>query len=125
MIKVLFYIFLGGGLGSVCRFLIGKSVIKFYQGIFPIGTLIANLISCVLVGVIVYLFAFKMDTANKGMYLLLITGFCGGLSTFSTFGLETFELLRQGNLWYAILNVVISLVVGLGALYILYNKSLN
>lgn len=120
--KAIVYLFLGGGLGCVGRYLIGKLVLKWYDGSFPFGTLLVNLLSCVIVALLLYTYAAKLES-NKVLYLLLITGFCGGLSTFSTFSLENFELLKQGFYQYAILNIVISILLSLGIFYFLYSKS--
>ena len=125
MLKTVLYVFLGGGMGCVLRFLIGKLSLKYYAGSFPVGTLIANVLSCIIVAAIVYGFAIKSNMNQKAIYFLLITGFCGGLSTFSTFSFETFELLKQGHFYYAILNVLMSIGIGIAAMFFFYNKTLS
>ncbi|TXC78447.1 fluoride efflux transporter CrcB [Luteibaculum oceani] len=95
-------VFLGGGLGAFFRFGIGRMIGSTQ---FPWATLISNLIACLVLGVLIYL-----GQGNKNNQLLLVTGFCGGLSTFSTFSFETFEMLRIGNYTWAILNIVISVL---------------
>ncbi len=125
MFKTIFYIFIGGGVGSALRFLIGHFTIKYYAGNFPLATLLANVLSCLIVALFVYLFAIKSTTTNQLVYPLVVIGFCGGLSTFSTFSFETFELIKQGAYFYAFLNVSLSLIVGLVAMFAFYNKSLN
>lgn len=122
MLKSLLLIFVGGGLGAVIRFLIGKYSTQYFESNFPLGTLIANIIACLLLGIFVYQFNLKLDAAQKALYLFLIVGFCGGLSTFSTFSIETFELLKQGNYAIAILNLAISIGAGIGALVILFKQ---
>jgi CrcB protein len=111
-------IFLGGGLGSLCRYGISKLSLSFFQGNFPLGTFISNTLSCIVLAVSVLLFANKID-ASTTLKLFLITGFCGGFSTFSTFSFETFELLKAGNYLIAILNILISVIVGVGLIYVL------
>jgi len=111
-------IFIGGGLGSLCRYGISKFSTSFFDGNFPLGTFISNTLSCGVLAFSVIMFANKVD-ANTALKLFLITGFCGGFSTFSTFSIETFELLKSGNYLIAILNILISVIVGVGLIYVL------
>jgi CrcB protein len=111
-------IFIGGGLGSLCRYGVSKLSSSFFEGNFPLGTFISNTISCIVLAVSVMLFANKIDISTA-LKLFLITGFCGGFSTFSTFSFETFELLKSGNILIATLNILISVLVGVGLIYFL------
>lgn len=122
MLKSLLLVFIGGGLGAVLRFLIGKASLAYFGGKLPIGTFVSNLISCILLALILYAFQSKDIATEKWVKLALIIGFCGGLSTFSTFSFETFELLKNGFILQAILNVTLSICMGLGALYFIYLK---
>jgi len=111
----LFWVFLGGGLGSVARYLTGD-LLKNYSGIFPWGTLAANAISCVILG---YLVAYHLKSPiSPGYRLLLMTGFCGGFSTFSTFSSEAYLLLQDGKFNLALLYVAGSIIIGLLAVVI-------
>jgi len=103
-----FYVFIGGGLGAICRYLISKFFGLSANG-FPVGTFIANIISCIILGMLMG-WLLKKGMEQK-MQLLLMTGFCGGFSTFSTFSAETFQLIEQGNAGVAILYVVASVVI--------------
>jgi len=122
MLKSVLFIFLGGGFGAVVRFLIAKFSSQFFESNFPLGTFVSNLIASVVLGLLVYQFNLRLDASQKTLYLFLVIGFCGGLSTFSTFSIETFELLKQGNFAFALVNIVISIGAGLGALAMLYKQ---
>ena len=90
----LFYIFIGGGLGSVMRFLVSNYNQKFWNiYTFPMGTFAVNIVGCFLIGIISAYFL-KADNYLK---FLLITGFCGGFTTFSTFSAENISLWENGN----------------------------
>lgn len=110
----LLMVFLGGGLGSLCRYGVGKLMLNATPQ-FPSGTLIANILSCILLG---YLFGItqKSGLADPAK-LLWMTGFCGGFSTFSTFSLETFVLFETGQAGYALLNIGGSLIICLACIY--------
>lgn len=108
-------IFVGGGLGSLSRFGIGRVALSFYEGKFPLGTLLANTIACLILGITVYIFKDKLADNEWAKYLIMI-GFCGGFSTFSTFSIETLKLFQDGLILFGILNVLISVGLGIGVL---------
>ncbi len=110
-----FWVFLGGGLGSICRYGISK-VMAANQFDFPFATLLANIISCLILG---YLFGIALKSGlSDQAKLLWMTGFCGGFSTFSTFSLETFVLFESSQIGYALLNITGSLGICLLAIFI-------
>lgn len=109
-------VFLGGGLGSVLRFCISNYVKS--EGGFPWATFITNLMACFIIGILVSLSLKSHLTSNQR--LLLITGFCGGFSTFSTYSYETMALIQNGNYWLAGVYVVSSIVFGLLFLVLAY-----
>ena len=110
----------GGAIGSVARWRVSGWVL--HQAVdwrFPIGTFVVNVLGCLIVGVLAGL-AIKEDFFSTDQRLLLFTGVMGGFTTFSAFGLETFYLLRRGEYLMAGSNMVLSMVVGMAALWVGY-----
>lgn len=109
---------LGGALGSVLRYLVSRYAnLNWVWLDLPIGTQIVNIVGCFLIGL---LSVFFIAPEKENFRLLLIVGFLGGFTTFSSFGIETFQLLQNGKTFAAFLNVAISLVLGLGAVALGY-----
>ncbi|MEY3052403.1 MAG: hypothetical protein RLY31_2188 [Bacteroidota bacterium] len=108
------YVFIGGGLGSMCRYGIGRLWVRVAPG-FPWSTFAANVTACLALGLLVGLGL--RQRLSPGVSLLLMVGFCGGFSTFSTFSNETFQLLSGGDWGRAFLYVAGSLLTCLGSLY--------
>ena len=110
----------GGAIGSVARWRVSGWVLhQTVDWRFPIGTFVVNVLGCLIVGVLAGL-AIKEDFFSTDQRLLLFTGVMGGFTTFSAFGLETFYLLRRGEYLIAGSNMVLSMVVGMAALWVGY-----
>ena len=116
-------IFIGGGLGSLCRYGIGKFIMSYDSSVLAYATLFSNVLSIIVFALFVYFFQEKTDL-NEVWKLFVITGFCGGFSTFSTFSFETFEMLRNGQNAMAFANVFVSILLCLFILYIIFKKSI-
>ena len=116
-------IFLGGGLGSLCRYGIGKFIMSYDSSVFAYATLFSNVLSIIVLAIFVYFFQEKIGL-DEFWKLFVITGFCGGFSTFSTFSFETFEMLRNGQTALALANVFVSILLCIFILYIIFKKSI-
>ena len=110
-------VIIGGGIGSLLRYLGQRWVNEFYRHSFPLATFLINITGCLLIGVL-HALGEKGNILSSQTRLLLITGFCGGFTTFSTFAFENMNLLRTGDNLYFILYAAGSVVFGTAAVYL-------
>jgi CrcB protein len=115
----LLLIFVGGGLGSLARYGISKWLNPTSGG-FPWGTLTANTLACLVLGVVAVVISQKSGI-SKELQAMVLIGFCGGFSTFSTFSMETFRMIQNGQWIMAISYVIASLITCLLVLAIIAN----
>ena len=106
----------GGFLGAACRYMIGLIPVS-ETAIFPIKTFIINIIGCVVIGVLAVV-ATKNVAMSPQMMLFLKVGLCGGFTTFSTFALETADLMKAGHMGVALAYVLLSVLVGVAVIFI-------
>ncbi|MBQ4059878.1 MAG: fluoride efflux transporter CrcB [Lachnospiraceae bacterium] len=106
---------LGGFVGAVCRYLIGLIPLNEVT-VFPLKTFIINIVGCIVIGLITVV-ATKSNNLNPYMVLFLKVGVCGGFTTFSTFALESAELIKNGNALIALAYMLGSVMVGVGVIF--------
>jgi CrcB protein len=114
--KSLLFVGIGGGLGSILRYAISLFVGRNIPFVFPLGTFLVNCSGCFLIGVF-YAFASRYSWFNEEWRLLLITGICGGYTTFSTFSYDGFYLLKSGSYYTFLIYVFGTMILGLLATF--------
>ncbi|MHB0898523.1 MAG: fluoride efflux transporter CrcB [Spirochaetales bacterium] len=110
--KDLFLIILGGGLGSACRYLISLAAGRRFGETFAWGTLAVNLLGCLFIGFLIGLI--DRSIVSRTFRMLLVTGFLGGFTTFSTFSLESTRMIISGSIDKALINIGLNVIAGLG-----------
>jgi CrcB protein len=107
-------VFVGGGLGSLARYGIGKAFEK-WPSAFPFGTLMANIIACLILGIFAGWVTLKPSDSLTNYRAFIAVGFCGGFSTFSTFSNDTIQLIINNRPADALINVLTNVLLCFGA----------
>lgn len=116
MLKAILIVGLGGGIGSILRYLASVVSEKYFHSTFPWATFAVNIVGCLLVGMLWGYFA-KQQFDDSAVKLLFITGFCGGFTTFSAFALENVKMVQSGNTAGMLVYVLSSILIGLLAVW--------
>ena len=109
-------VLLGGGVGALARYAAGTAIMARFGGRFPLGTLVINVTGSFAIGFLMTLLTDRLNI-DPAWRLLLVVGFLGGYTTFSSFEWETFAAIRDGQLLSGLLNILSSVVVGYAAVW--------
>lgn len=112
-------VFLGAGIGGTLRYFISTFLQKNISVVMPFGTLLVNFLGSFILGFLIFGLDEKQLVSQK-MKIFLGIGFCGGLTTFSTFSLETINLFRDYEFLLASINVIANVILSLSAIYLSY-----
>jgi fluoride exporter len=114
MLKSILLVSLGAVVGAVARYLLSEATLRTFGDGFPYGTLLVNVIGCLVIGI---LGGWGIPDLSDTTKLLLITGLLGALTTFSTFGWESLELMQSGKVGVALVSIGLNVIVSLAAVY--------
>ncbi len=115
----LIIVMFGSALGGALRYWMSSVVYRFLPETFPYGTLAVNIFGSFILGLIIFLFD-ERELINNQLRFFLTIGFCGGFTTFSTFSLETFNLLKDSEYFLATLNVILNVFICLIGVFLAY-----
>ncbi|MBQ7198738.1 MAG: fluoride efflux transporter CrcB [Selenomonadaceae bacterium] len=111
MLKI-FVVFLGGGLGAMSRYFV-TTQLAGKLGNFPIGTLAVNILGSFLIGIVTGFFIGKLNEVSEVWRIFFAVGFLGGFSTLASFSIETVNLFQSGNIFSAVLNIILTFSTGI------------
>jgi len=111
---------LAGFVGTIARYWLAGWTTQRFGETFPFGTLVVNLLGCFLAGLLTYLM-FERFVVSPTARTVLLIGLLGGFTTFSSFGLQTFNLIREGEVGMALLNILVSNAAGLFMVWLGYS----
>lgn len=117
MLKSMFMAGIGGFVGTCLRFLVGRACMACFPSFWPIGTMIVNLAGCLLIGMLCGV-AQRTNLVSAELNVLLVAGFCGGFTTFSSFSNETYQMIQSRGVSTALLYVLLSVVLGVGFVWL-------
>lgn len=117
-----YIVFVGAGIGGMVRYWGTNFVYKFLSPTFPHGTLFVNVLGSFIIGMVMY-YLNTNELINPATRIFLTTGFCGGLTTFSTFAFETINFMKDREYLYAGLNILLNVFLTLLALFVAYKIS--
>ncbi len=115
-------VFVGAGFGGMLRYWMSSVVYKIFPENFPFGTLSVNLLGSFLIGLFMF-YLNDNELISAEMRIFLTTGFCGGLTTFSTFSYETINLFKDKEFYFAGINIIANVILTLLALFLSYKLS--
>ena len=110
-------VMLGGAIGTLARYVVGTAIMNRVGGRFPLGTVFINITGSFLIGFIMTMLTERLNP-HPNWRLLLVVGFLGGYTTFSSFEWETFSAVRGGGFWIGLANVVGSVGLGYAAVWL-------